>query len=183
MLFLKEWSKFKDVEGDGNCGYKAITNQLLGNEEYHNIIRTDVYNYLKLNLEQFTELIYNVNVEQVNGKKYIEKVNNPGFCMSDLEIWEINKIYVVNLYLFEERKGYINLLSNLGNIYGNSKIFINICFVGNNHYNELYEPKDNNNSNNNKLNNTKLDEKFWKNLKNKTMKIDRFWNRFTICKV
>ena len=119
QLFLKEWFKFKDIEGDGNCGYRAIANQLLGNEEYHNIIRTDVYNYLKLNLEQFTELVYEVNGEQVNGKNYIEKVKNPGFWMGDLELSVYNKIYDGNLYLFEERKGYINLLSNWGNIYDN----------------------------------------------------------------
>ena len=160
-VFLKEWFKFKDVNGDGNCGYRAIANQLLGNEEYHNIIRTDVYKYLKLNLEQFTELIYEVNGEQVNGKNYIEKVKIPGFWMDDLEFSVINKIYDVNFYLFEERKGNINLLSNWGNIYDNSKIFINICFVGNNHYNVLYEPQDNNNS----VKIKKLDEKYWKNIK------------------
>ena len=68
----------------------------------------------------------------------------------------------------------------MGNIYDNSKIFINICFVGNNHYNVLYELKDNNNNNDNKINinnnnekTKKLDEKYWKNIKNKTMKKDK----------
>ena len=96
--------KFKDVEGDGNCGYRAIAIQLLGNEEYHNIIRCDVYNYLKLNKEQFAELIYEVNGEQLNAENYIEKVKNPGFWMGDLELSVINKIYDVNFYLFEEKK-------------------------------------------------------------------------------
>ena len=47
----------------------------------------------------------------------------------------------------KKKKGNINLLSNWGNIYDNSKLFINICFVENNHYNVLYELKDNNNVN------------------------------------
>ena len=88
--------------------------------------------------------------------------------MGDLELSVINKIYDVNFYLFEERKGNINLLSNWGNIYDNSKIFINICFVENNHYNVLYEPKENNN-----VIKKKLDFKYWKNIKNRTMKINK----------
>ena len=88
--------------------------------------------------------------------------------MGDLEISVINKIYDVNFYLFEERKDNINLFANLVNIYDNSKIFINICFVGNNHYNVLYELKEKNN-----LTNEKLDKKYWENIKNKTMKKDK----------
>ena len=49
--------------------------------------------------------------------------------MGDLEMSVINKIYDVNFYLFEERNNYIMLLANWGNIYDNSKIFINICYV------------------------------------------------------
>ena len=86
----------------------------------------------------------------------------------DLELSVVNKIYDANFYLFEERKGNINLLSNWGNIYDNSKIFINICFVENNHYNVLYEPKENNN-----VIKKKLDVKYWKNIKNRTMKINK----------
>ena len=55
----------------------------------------------------------------------------------------INKIYDVNFYLFEEKNNLLILLTNWGNIYNNSKIFINICFVDNNHFNVLYELNEN----------------------------------------
>ena len=139
QIFLRESFKFKDVIGDGNCGYRAIANQLFGNENYHNIIRADVYDYLKLNSERFKELNFEVNGELIDSEKYIKKIKKSGFWMGDLEMSVINKIYDVNFYLFEERNNHIILLANWGNIYDNSKMFINICFVDNNHYNVLYE--------------------------------------------
>ena len=141
QLFLREWFKFKDVIGDGNCGYRAIANQLFGNENYHNIIRSDVYNYLKLNSERFKELNFEVNGEMIDSEKYIKKIKKSVFWMGDFKMSVINKIYDVNFYLFEERNNYKMLLANWGNIYDNSKIFINICFVVNNHFNVLYKKK------------------------------------------
>ena len=60
------------------------------------------------------------------------------------------------------------LLANWGNIYDNSKIFINICFVDNNHFNVLYEKKEDKL----KINHT-YNEDFWKKIKIKTMKKDK----------
>ena len=79
QLFLREWFKFKDVIGDGNCGYRAIANQLFGNENYHNIIRADVYNYLKLNSERFKDLNFEVNGEMIDSEKYIKRIKNRAF--------------------------------------------------------------------------------------------------------
>ena len=112
QIFLRESFKFKDVIGDGNCGYRAIANQLFGNENYHNIIRVDVYDYLKLNSERFKELNFEVNGELIDSEKYIKKIKKSGFWMGDLEMSVINKIYDVNFNLFEERNNHINLLAN-----------------------------------------------------------------------
>ena len=76
QLFLREWFKFKDVLRDGNCGNRSIANQLFGNENYHNIIRSDVYNYLKLNSERIKELNFEVNGEMIDSEKYIKKLKN-----------------------------------------------------------------------------------------------------------
>ena len=38
--------EFENVEGDGNCGYRANALQIYGDEEFHYKIREDIYNYL-----------------------------------------------------------------------------------------------------------------------------------------
>ena len=44
--FIKEDYLYQEFKKDGNDGYRCIALQLLGNEEFHNEIRMDVYNFL-----------------------------------------------------------------------------------------------------------------------------------------
>ena len=65
-----------------------------------------------------------------------------GFWMGDLEISVINKIYEATLYIYELREDQnFYLLSKYGDINDGTKLFLNLCFVNNNHYNVLYETK------------------------------------------
>ena len=56
----KEFDKkdyiFRDVDKDGNCGYRALAVQLYCNENYFSNIRDNVYNYINLNKEQYKNL-------------------------------------------------------------------------------------------------------------------------------
>ena len=58
-----------------------------------------------------------------------------------MEISILPKLYDATLLLFELRtNNVILLLSQYGDIGDQSKIFLNLCYVTNNHYNVLYEP-------------------------------------------
>ena len=54
----------------------------------------------------------------------------------------VNKIYESTLYIYELRDDQnFYLLSKYGDINEDTKLFLNLCFVNNNHYNILYEAK------------------------------------------
>ena len=131
----------KDVDKDGNCGYRSIANQIYSNEEYHYQVRRDVYEYINLNKNTFQHLNFEVNGVLLDINTYIEKIKEEGFWMGDLEISILPKLYDATLLLFELRtNNVILLLSQYGDIGDQSKIFLNLCYVTNNHYNVLYEP-------------------------------------------
>ena len=63
----------KDVDKDGNCGYRSIANQIYSNEEYHYQVRRDVYEYINLNKNTFQHLNFEVNGVLLDANTYIEK--------------------------------------------------------------------------------------------------------------
>ncbi len=142
VLFPLNRFERENVEGDGNCGYRALALQIYEDEEFYYKIREDIYKYLKLNASNFSELNFQLEGTFVSAKEYIEKVKDDGFWMGDLEISVVNKIYEATLYVYELRNDMnVYLLSKYGDINDNSKLFLNLCFVDNNHYNILYEKK------------------------------------------
>ena len=87
-----------NVDGDGNCGYRPLTLQIYEDEEVHYKIREDICNYLHLNAEWFTELNFQVDGILMAASEYIEKVQEEGFWIWDLELNNINN---ANLYVYE----------------------------------------------------------------------------------
>ena len=167
IIFPISSFELEDVEGDGNCGYRALALQLYEDENYHYKIREDIYNYLKLNSSNFSHLNFQIDGSIIGSDEYIEKVKFDGFWMGDLEISVINKIYEATLYIYELREDQnFYLLSKYGDINDGTKLFLNLCFVNNNHYNVLYETK----GGNLKINKRKLNEEYIEKLKKKNLK-------------
>ena len=103
IIFILSSFELKNVEGDGNCGYRAQALQIYENEEYHYIIREDIYKYLKINSSNFSHLNFQIDWSFISPDEYIEKVKDEGFWMGDLEISVVNKIYESTLYFYELR--------------------------------------------------------------------------------
>ena len=61
IIFILSSFELKNVEGDGNCGYRAQALQIYENEEYHYIIREDIYKYLKINSSNFSHLNFQID--------------------------------------------------------------------------------------------------------------------------
>ena len=132
--------KYQDVKGDGNGGYRCIALQLLGNEDFHNDIRMDVYNFLHHNLGNFTHLTFQIEGKEVTAEEYIENIKNPGFEMGDLELYVINLIYNAILFIFQLKdEDELTLIHIKGNMKNTNCILLTICIVDEDHFNVIYE--------------------------------------------
>ena len=170
LIFSLTRFELEDVEGDGNCGYRALALQIYENENYYYKIREDIYKYLKFNTSNFAHLNFQNEGCIISADEYIEKVKDDGFWMGDLEISVVNKIYEATLYIYELRDDQnFYLLSKYGDINDDTKLFLNLCFVDNNHYNILYEKK----GVNLKINKKRIKEDDIDKIKNKTLKFEK----------
>ena len=130
----------QNVKGDGNCGYRAFALQLYGNEEFHNVIRENIYNYLSINRSNYSHLTFQVDNQELSNIEYIENIKNNGFYMGDLEISIIPFLYDAILFVFELHNDTDLILLNIyGSINNENNILLTLCFINNNHFNIIYE--------------------------------------------
>ena len=100
--------KYQEVKDDGNGGYRCIALQLLGNEEFHNDIRMDVYNFLHHNKDNFTHLTFQIEGKEVTSEEYIEHIKrNELDLFNDLvrnnDILVVENIYFISgKHVFQE---------------------------------------------------------------------------------
>ena len=50
-------TKYRDVNGDGNCLFRAISDQMTGKESNHRKFRRDAVDYVKNNKDDFAPFI------------------------------------------------------------------------------------------------------------------------------
>jgi hypothetical protein len=49
--------RIKDITGDGNCLFRAISDQIYGNEDYYSIIKSKCFDYMELEKDFFCQFI------------------------------------------------------------------------------------------------------------------------------
>jgi len=80
----------KQMGRDGNCMFRAISDQVYGNEEYHNIIREKCMDYLLIERDFFSQFVEGGNKEFDN---YIKMKRKSGVWGDDVELQAISEIY------------------------------------------------------------------------------------------
>ena len=144
----------KKIEGDGNCMFRAVSDQIYGNEEYHYIIREKCMKYLLIERKFFSQFVEGGDKEFDN---YINMKSKLGVWGDDVELQAISEIYnrPIEIYsgsnkplkTFHENINEFNLKkeNEEGNI-KEDKIKISpirISYHGKEHYNSIIPRKNN----------------------------------------
>ena len=80
----------KKMGRDGNCMFRAVSDQVYGNEDYHYIIREKCMDYLLIERDFFSQFIEGGNKEFDN---YINMKRKSGVWGDDVELQAISEIY------------------------------------------------------------------------------------------
>ncbi len=94
--------KIKVVAGDGNCLFRAISDQVYGKEEYHGMIREHCMNYISVEKEYFSQYI-------VGGMDaftdYVSAKRQNGEWGDDLEIEAMSEMYgrPIEIYAYDDK--------------------------------------------------------------------------------
>ena len=88
---LEQMHFFIKVMGsDGNCMFRAVSDQIYGNEDYHNIIREKCMDYLLIEREFFSQFVEGGDKEFDN---YINMKRKDGVWGDDVELQAISELY------------------------------------------------------------------------------------------
>lgn len=152
-LMKKNDFEIKIISGDGNCLFRAISDQVYGSEEHHNIIREKCMDYIVV-LKRFFSLFIEGDFDN-----YIKEKRKSGIWGDDIELEAMSEIYnrPIEIYsgsekplrCFHEDKIFY-LDKNKNHIYLTP---IRISYHGKKHYNSVIPLKDDNNKYKNYKNN------------------------------
>ena len=84
----------KIVKGDGNCYFRAIADQLFGDEDLHYIVRFDVVEYMRKNQGDYEPFIVG---DQDPLTVYLRELAKDGTWAGDYELNALCLAYQINL--------------------------------------------------------------------------------------
>lgn len=90
--------RVRNIEGDGNCLFRAAGSQLYGESDYHDIIRSACMDYIELNKELFSEFVH----EYPSIEKYIQEKRRLGVWGDNIEIQALSDLYRIPVYIYEK---------------------------------------------------------------------------------
>lgn len=100
-LSLKGW-KIKEVAGDGNCLFRALSDQLYGSDEFHTVLREWCMNYLVVEKDYFSQYIIG-GADAFN--EYVEHKRQNAVWGDDIEIQAFSEIYgiPIEIYAYDDK--------------------------------------------------------------------------------
>ena len=142
----------KDIVGDGNCMFRAISDQVYGNEEKYDLLRQKCMDYLLIERDFFEQFVEGGK----NGfDEYIEMKRKNGVWGDDIELQALSEIYnrPIEIYsnstkplkTFHENKNEFKREGNekINNDCNDFVMPIRISYHGKNHYNSIVPNKEN----------------------------------------
>ena len=86
----------REVEGDGNCLFRSVSEQMEGNENNYQEYRDKCVDYMKENKDEFAPFIE--DDEPID--KYIDRMSENKEWGGNLEIYALSKILEANFYIY-----------------------------------------------------------------------------------
>ena len=142
----------KDIVGDGNCMFRAISDQVYGNEEKYDLLRQKCMDYLLIERDFFEQFVEGGK----NGfDEYINMKRKNGVWGDDIELQALSEIYnrPIEIYsnstkplkTFHENKNEFKREGNekINNDLNDFVMPIRISYHGKNHYNSIVPNKEN----------------------------------------
>eukprot|EP00742_Colponemidia_sp_Colp-10_P004703 GILJ01005016.1.p1 GENE.GILJ01005016.1~~GILJ01005016.1.p1 ORF type:complete len:538 (-),score=65.74 GILJ01005016.1:200-1813(-) len=80
----------RGVEGDGNCLFRAVSDQIYGTDQYHQLVRQKCLDYMSMDKAYFSQFVVG-GVEEFDS--YILRKRQDGCWGDDVEIQAISEIY------------------------------------------------------------------------------------------
>jgi OTU domain-containing protein 3 len=129
---LKEGYQIEYIDGDGNCLFRSISDQLYSDQSHHLEIRHQVMNYIHDNQEHFQLFIED---DEPFGD-YLDRLRCPGEWGGHQELFAASQILHINIHVHQLEAPQF-LLAAPSSMARNPIRNIHISYHGEYHYNSL----------------------------------------------
>jgi hypothetical protein len=86
-----------DVDGDGNCLFRAISHQLYGSDRSHLQLRSQAVDYIQKNQDDFTPFL------EEPLSKYVARMSKSGVYGGNLELVALSKVMNLNIVIYQSQ--------------------------------------------------------------------------------
>ena len=127
--------EIREIGDDGNCLFRAVADQVYGNQNLHGLIRDKCCNYMEMHREKFKEFIDT----EVNFRDISHYINNMRVLRTwggNLEITALSELYQRRVEVYDQRTVPRSTFSD-SVIFDNDYPPIRVTFKDGNHYNSV----------------------------------------------
>jgi len=138
----KDIIDIKNVEGDGNCFYRAISQFLSNDELSHQIIRDEIFKKAQKRERSDLKGISLLENCDLSATNYINNIQFDGGFAGDLEISIAHQLYDINIavYQFNDDNN-LSFIKLYNDGRDNKKDLLILIYINNNHYQLAYYKK------------------------------------------
>ena len=135
----------KKVVGDGNCMFRAFSDQIYGTEKYHNVLREKCMDYLVVQKRFFEQFI------EGDFDYYIKEKRKDGTWGDDIELEALSEIYNRPIEIYSGSEKPLRCFHEDKKLYSDNRnkgiiiTPIRISYHGRKHYNSIVPMKDDTN--------------------------------------
>jgi len=95
-LSLQQWRTLKCV-GDGNCLFRAISNQVYGKQSFHPKVRNEIVKYIQSERSHFEN---DITKEQTTFEDYIEAIQKPSSWGGNTVLIAASELYSKQIFIY-----------------------------------------------------------------------------------
>ena len=136
-LMKKKGFVIKKMQEDGSCLFRAVADQIYGDEEMHCSVRRHCMDYIEQNSDYFSQYV----TEEISD--YVERKRFVGVHGNHLEIQALSEMYNRPIHIYCYSAEPINIFQAMGDASNNANakmVPIRLCYHRGCHYNSLVDP-------------------------------------------
>jgi len=137
LIKKKKGYVIKKMQEDGSCLFRAVADQIYGDEEMHSSVRGHCMDYIEQNSDYFSQYV----TEEISD--YVERKRFLGVHGNHLEIQALSEMYNRPIHIYCYSAEPINIFQALGDAANNANaknVPIRLCYHRGCHYNSLVDP-------------------------------------------
>ena len=121
----------KKMGEDGACLFRAVADQLYGDEEMHQAVRTQCLDYIERNADYFSQYVTE------NFAEYVRRKRRSHVHGNHLEIQALAEMYCRPIHIYSYSSEPINIFQHIPQSESEISIPIRLCYHRGVHYNSL----------------------------------------------